>query len=217
MPPPSGGNPDDPKPGCLLARLRPADQARFYQAVNELVPEADLNVEEGGAERDSHVSALFGFDPKLDPARVREFLADQQPVYLTLGAIGNFPKPDGAVLIVHVESRGLEALHYALREHFKGAVKVTFDDYHAHLTLAYTRPGAACVAKLDGSTKFAGETYYFTELVYSYGTSAVRRAEIMPLGHLGESVRRVLGGQLGHELDQPRHRSLPALRRHLYA
>lgn len=187
---------DEEKPGCLMARLNAADAARFYMEVNKLIPESEVDVESGGYERDTHVTVLFGFQYGFKTAQLKKFLKEQNPFHLTLGPIGSFKKKDGSgVLKVDVvDSPALHELHHALRKEFKHKVDVTFPDYKPHLTLAYLKAGAKAF-DLEGSTKFAGETYRFSELVFSYGTSAHRSCEMMKLGNVSEAVLQLLHGR----------------------
>lgn len=188
---------DEHKPGCLLARLKTVDSARLYCEFNKLVPEDEVDVENGAIERDSHVTVLHGWDYGFDARKLQEFLKKQPPFFLSLSTISSFKKDGGSgVLKIDVISPQLEDLHYRLRGFFKDEVKVTFPEFHPHLTIAYLKAGAKSFDRLQGSTKFAGETYYFTELIFSSGTSAVRQAMVMPLGSLGESARQILGGVL---------------------
>jgi hypothetical protein len=178
---------DEEKPGCLLARLRPSDAAKFCLEIDKLIPDEDVNSAEGGKERDIHVSVLFGFNFGFEPEKLKQFLSKRNPFYFTLGPIGTF-KNESVVLWVGVESPQLHDLHEALVEEFGDEIEETHPNYHPHLTLAYLKPGAKA-ADLEGSTKFEGETYYISELVFSYGTSAYRSAETFKLGTVSESVR----------------------------
>ena len=112
--------PDEQKPGCLLARLPTADAARFSHEIDKMIPEDEVDPAEGGYERDTHITVLYGFSPDVSLPELKKFLRGMTPFHMKLTTIRSFKKDDGsAVLKVDVESPGLHKLNTALAAEFE--------------------------------------------------------------------------------------------------
>jgi hypothetical protein len=141
---------------CVMAYVSDADATVFHTFQDGIDPD-DVYWEgdEYGVEEDAHVTALYGILPDVPERDIVEKLGGVKPVKITLGAVSTFPDdPDKpyAVLKVDVESPDLERLNATLREL---PYENDYDEYHAHLTLAYVKKEAA--SKYCGEAPFTGQ------------------------------------------------------------
>lgn len=171
-----------------MIRIPLVDAAKIIKWSEENIP--DCCLADDGREREMHVSVCFGFanDVQSDEVfdAVRKITAGN-PIVLQLGNVSRFEtNPEYDVIKIDVESESLSALHYALREVFGDRVTVTFPDFRAHLTLAYTKKGA--LKDLDGHGKFNGDIYLARDFVYSEPDS--KHKSFMTI--LSESVNSLL-------------------------
>jgi hypothetical protein len=152
--------------GCLMLKLPLADAVRTVEWAQEQIPEADLAGD--GLERDSHVTVLYGFAPKVSYKAVEPLLPDER-IQFKLGRIRRFEanerRPESDVLVVEVESEDLKKLHTKIRDEMGEDVQLSYPDYTPHLTLAYVKPGSC--KGLDGHAYFDGKIYLCDTLVFS--------------------------------------------------
>jgi hypothetical protein len=177
-----------------MYQLPAHDRARLSDLCDKLFPPQLLCVEQGGIERAGHVTVAFGFDPQPDvEADLAEVLAACKPLTMELGKLGKFDLNGHVCIHADVISPDFEDLHYRLRGYFGDRLKVTFPDYHPHMTLAYLKPGAEADAFV-GDLRLAGEAYLARELIYSVDRDGVRARRIFVLGRqqVSESVGKFL-------------------------
>lgn len=150
----------------------PEDVARDVRGQAAAIAEEDLA--EDGRETEPHVTVKYGIHGD-DAARVRELLADEPPVRVTLGETSLFENEGGDVVKVDVDSPDLHRLNAKIA----GAVENTesFPEYKPHVTLGYVKPGRG--KKYAGNAALAGREVVIDRIVFSDRNG--NRTEI-PLG-----------------------------------
>jgi hypothetical protein len=152
--------------GCLMVNLPLNDTVKIVSWAQENIPESDLA--EDGIERTSHVTVLYGFDPKVKHKDVAPLLPSEA-LQLKLGKVKRFKaddnRPDSDVLVVAVESEDLTKLNKKIRDEMGDSVHLNYPGYTPHLTLAYVKPGSC--SSLDGHAVFDGQVYLCSTLVFS--------------------------------------------------
>ncbi len=159
----------------------------------------------------SHVTVRYGIEDESDPEKTREFLRQQAPFTITLGATAIFPpspsSEGAAVVMAPVESPELERLHAEIKKHATFAPS-NFPDYRPHGTVAYVKPAAA--KKYAGLTGTTGKQYRVDAICLTFrdGTEdAVKLAGTAREGGRGESPERESGAG---QKDTPAPGSVPA-------
>jgi 2'-5' RNA ligase len=121
-----------------------------------------------------HVTVLWGLDPDTDTARLREFLATQEPIEVEIGPTSIFEDTgDGEVLKCDLLSASLNRLNELLRETFENTQ--THNQFRPHLTIAFMEPGTAAV--YAGDERLKGLMFTAYQAVFS-DTDESR--EVMP-------------------------------------
>lgn len=119
-----------------------------------------------GREHEAHVTILYGIEAD-DSAPVIEALQGLAPVEAMLGPVSLFeadgPEAEHDVVKIDVDSEDLVALHDHLAELLEH--KDDFPDFHAHVTLAYVKPGRG--KKYAGDDRLAGTPLALSEVVFS--------------------------------------------------
>lgn len=131
----------------------------------ELVPDSALV--EDGRETAPHLTLRFGLRADEDVDRVREVLANQPPVTVTLGPTSIFPASEsgsGDVVKIDVDSPALRGLRSRIEQEID-APGETHPDYTPHITLGYVPTGQG--AQFAGRDDLAGETVTLDTLTFS--------------------------------------------------
>jgi 2'-5' RNA ligase len=122
---------------------------------------ADEDLAPDGRETDLHVTVLYGLHDN-DPDQVREVLAGETPVELTLAKTSLFANPEHDVVKLSVVSPDLIRLNKKLKSHCSYTDKY---DYKPHCTLAYVESGKG--HEYEGLSDWAGTKVIIPEIVFS--------------------------------------------------
>jgi 2'-5' RNA ligase len=155
---------EDNKPhkfGCVMAQI-PNSLTKELETFNyKKIPEEIIFPEEG-RELDSHVTVLYGLHTK-NAGLIKKFFKDQKAFSITLGKVSKFESEKYDVIKLDVFSETLIELNTKLREKFE--YTSNFNDYKAHLTLAYCLKNKA--NDIIGDNTFAGTKITVDRLVFS--------------------------------------------------
>ncbi len=181
-----------------------AGRIREYAA---RIPDTDLA--EKGREEQPHITVLYGLEGE-DPQPVRELLAGERPIRVTLGKASIFPDTgSGEILKLDVDSDDLRRLNARL-----GALPHTETHpggYKPHATIAYLKPGEG--AKYAGKPVpgVSGREVTVSAVTFSdrnrnqvdiklaagEGESAAPETPAAPAAQVPPSPEGPTGGQLG--------------------
>jgi 2'-5' RNA ligase len=142
----------------VLAEV-PEQISVMVQEVAALLPPADVLHKPDVI----HVTVLWGLQAPEAVEKVRELLADEEPVMIRLGKTSVFPDSgDGEVLKLDIDSPALVPLNATLSQipHWK-----THSIFIPHVTIAYMRPGTA--APFAGNDALNGREFTINEVVFS--------------------------------------------------
>jgi 2'-5' RNA ligase len=137
----------------------PKKAAGWIAGLRSKIDKADLA--EKGLELKPHVTVRYGLHTE-NPDDVRELLAYEWPITITLGRTAFFSTPIGDAVIVLVESWALTDLNERLA---KLPHTNTHADYIPHITLGYVKPGLG--GKYVDDNSLAGKTVTIGTLTFS--------------------------------------------------
>ena len=127
----------------------------------EFIPKDDIYVDEKegieGYEEEPHCTVLYGIVNVGDQDKVRDLLKSKGLNKLagTLGLVDKFESTDYDVVIIKVDSKGLENAHKLISQNVEN--EDTHKDYHPHVTLAYVQKGKA--NEFVGKSVFKGKEF----------------------------------------------------------
>ena len=169
----------DPQPfeySCLMAEMphEVADKTKEWGKQNipdEWLFDGDKAGPEAQRPDKIHVSVKYGMVVE-SITEVKEFLDKQReagivPVKCRLGEISKFANEDKDVIKIEVISEDLKKLHKAIGERFANYEE--FDEFEAHVTVAYCNPGKA--DKLIGTKIFGDKEFTLDEFVFSIAST----------------------------------------------
>lgn len=147
----------------------PAPLAAKLIALGKSIPDADLA--EDGRESEAHVTVKYGLHT-ADARKVKNVLAGEPPIKLTLGKVSIFPAKETDtqrggdqydVVKVDVDSADLRRLNKKVSD----ALQVTdsHPTYQPHATIAYVKPGLG--AKYDGNSALEGQMVTISSVTFS--------------------------------------------------
>jgi len=126
---------------CLMATLD-VDKELWSQFTSN-IDENDLYTEIGnsryGIENENHVTILYGIHQEEDPLKVVNFAESLTEFTVTIGELSLFENKLFDVLKFDINDSRLTQLNSQLRELVE--YTSTYPDYHAHMTVAYLKPG----------------------------------------------------------------------------
>lgn len=190
----SAGDPNKAPKGCLLYELPFPDRARLSDLFSKMMPDCLLAIDQGGIERNAHVTVGYGFSPEIEVEdELAALLAETKPISLAFGELGEFEAPTHICLHAQVISPEMVDLHYRIRSYFGDKFKCTYPNFHPHATVAYLKRSPEA-EQFVGDTRLSGETFLARELVYSVdrGGKRCRRTFVLGQPVLSESVSRFL-------------------------
>jgi 2'-5' RNA ligase len=141
----------------------PSDIANKVKALGKEIPDNEILESEGGLEKDTHITLVWGLTFK-DPNVVKDYFDNVEPFFVTLNKTSMFidnPKCD--VLKIGVNSPALQDLHEKLREKYN-PVKER-ENYLPHVTVGYLKKGYA-EKYLDKD--FSDCSFYVNSVYFSY-------------------------------------------------
>lgn len=139
----------------------PPATAAAVKALGASIPKADLA--EDGKETDPHVTVKYGLHTG-DVEKVREVLADEPPITVTLGTTSVFPDSGhGDVLKVDIDSPDLHRLNAKIADALEHTD--THPDYKPHATIAYLKPGKG--KDYAGNDTLQGQTVTIDRITFS--------------------------------------------------
>jgi hypothetical protein len=169
----------DPQPfeySCLMADMpkEVSDKVKSWGKQNipdEWLFNGDGDNPEGQRPDNIHVSVKYGMIVEFI-SQVKEFLDSQKaagivPVKCKLGKVSKFANEGKDVIKIEVISEDLKKLHRAVGEKFVNYEE--FDEFEAHVTIAYCNPGKA--DKLLGTKLFGDKEFTLSEFVYSIAST----------------------------------------------
>lgn len=208
----------------------PEDLAQRVRALGETIPDAYLMKD--GREGEPHVTVKYGLQTK-DPAAVRELLAGESPIIVTLGKTAIFSAKEAGggadVVMVEATSPDLDRLNKKISEALPNA---DTKPYKPHVTVAYVKPGLG--QRYAGDASLEGETVTIDRVMFSSkaggrsvvpltglakGAPSAIEARVEPSGDLGErpgdgGVRPPAGPSVGGGIRErpptPEGREAPA-------
>ena len=147
------------------------------------IPDAELEISEGGRETDIHVTVFYGLHTESS-FTVKAVLMDQPPVMLEFLGISLFPandKHDYDVLKIDIKSDDLGRLHTLLKELPNSE---TFADYKPHCTIAYLRAGEG-QKYVGAANALTGQVITVNKVTF-VSSNGIDRVEIPLLGSVHE-------------------------------
>lgn len=135
------------KKGSLMCYFK-GNEDKWYDTISEMIDEKDLH--ENGLEDEPHTTILYGFlhDSDLNEddhnSNIKKSIIDNdlRPKIKDINFAENlslFEKKDFDVLKIDVKSDKLSAGNKFFKENYK--FENDYDNYHAHVTVAYLNPG----------------------------------------------------------------------------
>lgn len=109
-----------------------------------------------------HVTVKYGLHT-TDVDAIREVLAGEPPIAVTLGKTSLFTTDEADVLKVDVDSPDLHRLNAKIADALKTTDK--FPDYKPHVTVAYLKPGKGKAYENDA--RFEGQSFTLDRLTFS--------------------------------------------------
>ncbi len=198
----SAGDPNKTPKGCLLYEMPFPDRARLSDLFSKMIPDHLLAIDQGGIERNAHVTVGYGFDADVEvEEELAGMLSECKPISLALGRLGKFDAPTHICIHSEVTSPEMEDLHYRIRGYFGDRFKCTHPQFHPHCTVAYLKKGPES-ENFVGDMRLAGETFLARELVYSVDRNGKRERRLFVLGQprLSESVSRFVAGRAAAQI-----------------
>lgn len=127
--------------GCLMVNF---DMPTWESKILSKIDEDDLYTEgeDYGLEDEPHVTILFGFhDSEVDIEDIKKEVDENLdgPIKARIKGVSIFENPKYDVLKMDVEGEDLTRLNGIMRDKFP--YTNNFPDYHAHMTIAYLKPG----------------------------------------------------------------------------
>jgi len=112
-----------------------------WKEVLDEIDENDLSNddEQKGLETKSHITLLYGLHDDVDMEEVKEIFKNIKPINVKVKDVSLFENEDYDVVKFGIESNELLILHEWLKYSFD--YTSDFQDYHAHATIAYVKPG----------------------------------------------------------------------------
>lgn len=121
----------------------PGEAAALQKKAANKIHDADLKEVDGTTREDRpHVTVKYGLHTD-DADELRQVLADEGPIKLTIGKMSIFPAKEGTdydVVKMDVDSPDLHRLNAKISKSLP--VTDTHPEYKPHVTLAYVKPGA---------------------------------------------------------------------------
>jgi 2'-5' RNA ligase len=136
------------------------------------IKESKLYKPEGGRDKDTHVTALYGLHTKK-VEDVRDILSSFKPFEIKLGEVSKFKADKYDVIKLEVSSPTLMKMNAALK---KLPYTSKYPKYVPHCTLAYVTPGS-CDA-LIGNKDFTGTTVRVKNVLFSTPSGTKTKIEI---------------------------------------
>ncbi len=120
---------------CVMASI---DDKSIVQWTRNHIDKKDLYEPEGGIEKESHVTILYGLHTN-NPDDIKPISQNIKPFEIKLGKISKFEAPEYDVLKIEVISSNLHRFNKKLKE-----LEYTskYKEYIPHCTLAYIKKGS---------------------------------------------------------------------------
>lgn len=208
------------------AVLEPSPARKFTSTQVELPPDVGAKLKvlgdqippehlaEDGTEAQPHITVKYGLHDN-DPEAVRQLLADEPPITLTLGKTSIFPagaEGKADVVKVDVDSPDLHRLNAKIAEAFPHTD--THPDYQPHATIAYVKPGLG--EQYAGNDALAGQAVTIDRITLSgqdgtlteISLTGATRGATMEIGHgstddAGAATRDLTGRGVPERADAP--------------
>lgn len=133
---------DDYK-GCLMAYID-ISKDEWYKYLN-LIDEDDLFIDiendYHGLEKTSHCTILYGLNVDINRVDIKMHLVDIKKFKISSEKVSSFDNDKFDVLKFQINSKQLKDLNKLYRDNFD--YKSNYDEYNAHITIAYLKPGTA--------------------------------------------------------------------------
>ena len=149
------------KYNCLMLKF---DIPSWHSFVSKLIDPEDvyLTEEEGyGIETQPHVTLLFGIHDYVPLEDLKKFLVPIKHIKCKTRNIDTFSNPVFDVVKFNVEGNYLNQMNKQLRANVD--YTLSHPEYHAHMTIAYVKPGTGNKYKKSMSNLFN-----FTPVAYIY-------------------------------------------------
>lgn len=152
--------------GCLMLNVKHPDWDSILSTINK----EDLYEDEPGfgAEKEPHVTILFGFHKNVDIDKIKEMVKDQdlKSIKIKSKGISMFKGEDYDVIKFDIESEVLHDLNKLMTDNFD--YTSDFPNYHPHMTIAYVKKGKG---KKYIDKKSKNFTFTCNEFLYSTAES----------------------------------------------
>lgn len=108
----------------------------------DIISKIDIeDLSEKGLEEWAHCTVLYGIHDWDEPTeKVKKLIMQFEPPEVELGKISLFQNENFDVVKIDVDSSDLAKMNKYLIDNLHSTVK--FQEYHAHVTIAYVKPGA---------------------------------------------------------------------------
>lgn len=122
--------------GCTMLMF---DNDKFLEIIDS-ISDDDLYTEDGyGKEKESHITLLYGTDASVKPSEIEQIINKYDKIFeVEFKSIDLFENDKFDVIKFNVENKMLNEMNETLKTL---PYKSDFPDYHAHMTLAYVKPG----------------------------------------------------------------------------
>jgi 2'-5' RNA ligase len=149
----------------------PADVAKEVTGIAAKIPDEQISVDPDdptiGREKAPHITVAYGLSKDVTEEMIREVIADQKPIEVTLGKTSIFENEKYDVLKVDVTSPELSAINKRIEDDL-GLPGKTFDGYEPHITIAYLKKGEA--QQYAGDASLEGKKVTLDTLTFSKTT-----------------------------------------------
>lgn len=171
----------------------PTDLSSEIESLGDKIPTSDLMGD--GRQSDFHVTLKYGLHaPDQAVMQLRDALADESAVHVTLGEIESFPPSEhsdnAAPIVVRLSGASMLKLRQLKNSIAKyvDAEPDSFPDYKPHITIAYVKPDRAdAVIEMLGADAVSGRTFAIDRILV---TDRGGNAEVVKLGGAKQEPER---------------------------
>jgi 2'-5' RNA ligase len=126
--------------GCVMLYL-PESTKSFMNKIQSEIDDDDVYTEDGFGREDSyHITLLYGIHSDVEDSDIEKTVKNFTNPEITLNKLSSFNNPSYDVLKFEVTNKELNKMNEILKEF---PYTSDYDDYKAHVTVAYLKPGTA--------------------------------------------------------------------------
>lgn len=167
----------------------PADIAKDVTGFAAKIPDEQISVDPDdptiGREKAPHITVAYGLSKDVTEEMIREVIADQKPIEVTLGKTSIFENEKYDVLKVDVTSPELTAINKRIEDEL-GLPGKTFDGYEPHITIAYLKKGEG--QQYAGDASLEGKKITLDTLTFSKTTGETMEIPLSGIASKPEDV-----------------------------